>query len=128
MAVKDFPGEPAEGGVLCGKESVHAVGLRYENRTRPISPFGVHVAGFGSKRQLHAPVYASDPENATRAFRARRIDIDLAPPPLPTRRGQEYPSPGDKQGGGSTWGRLSSFLGKCFLNCGARPDSGYGLA
>jgi hypothetical protein len=59
MAVKDFPREPAEGGVLCGKESAHGVGLRYVNRTRPISPFGVHVAGFGSKRQLHAPVSAN---------------------------------------------------------------------
>ncbi len=54
----DFPREPAEGGVLCGKESAHAAGLRYGNRTRPITRFGVHAAGSGGKRRFHAPVYA----------------------------------------------------------------------
>ena len=73
MAVMDFPREPAEGGVLCGKESAHAAGLRYGNRTRPITRFGVHAAGFGSKRRLHAPVYASD--DFRLAVGARRCDM-----------------------------------------------------
>ena len=52
--VKDFPREPAEGGVLCGKESAHAVGLCYRNRTRQRKPSDVPADGFGSKRRLGA--------------------------------------------------------------------------